>query len=172
MDFYELIRNRESIRNYDPNRPVNRGVLDKILESGRIAPSAANTQPWRFVLVTSKGMLEKIRPCYSRVWFQEAPHILIAVGNEKEAWVRDSDGCNFLQTDLAIAMDHMILAAENEGVSTCWIAAFKTDVLREALQLKEEEQVFAITPLGYPKAGFEKKVVKERKEFEKVVQIV
>jgi len=172
MDFYEVIRNRESIRNYDPDKPVDQATLNRILEAGRIAPSAANTQPWRFVLISSKEMLRRIRPCYLRSWFQDAPHVLVVVGNGKEAWIREADGTNALQTDLAIAMDHMILAAENDGVATCWIAAFKPDVLSDALQLQEEEQVFTITPLGYPREGFRKKGAKLRKEFGQVVQFL
>ncbi len=172
MDFYDVIRNRESIRNYDPNKPVDEAVLNRILEAGRIAPSAANTQSWRFMLISSKEMLQRIRPCYLRSWFQEAPHILIPVGNKKKAWIRETDEYNSLETDLAIAMDHMILAAENEGVATCWIAAFKPDVLNSALQLQEDEHVFTITPLGYPKEGFKKKGTKHRKEYNQVVELL
>jgi nitroreductase len=172
MDFYDVIRDRESIRNYDPDRPVDRAVLERILEAGRMAPSAANVQPWRFLLISSPKMLEKIRPCYQRSWFHEAPHVLVAVGNHKEAWVRETDGIDYLQTDLAIAMDHIVLAAENEGVATCWIAAFKLAVLKDILELKAEETVYTITPLGYPKAGFRKRGKKERKGFDRVVEFL
>lgn len=172
MDFYEVIRNRESIRNYDPNRPVDREILNRILEAGRIAPSAANNQPWRFVLISSKEMLKKMQACYLRGWFHDAPHVLVAVGKAKEAWVREADGYNSLHTDLAIAMDHMILAAENEGVATCWIAAYKPDALNEALQLEEGECVCTITPLGYPKDGFKKKGTKQRKDFNQIVEFL
>ncbi|HUV09078.1 MAG TPA: nitroreductase family protein [Spirochaetia bacterium] len=169
MNFYELIAGRESIRDYDPQRPVNPAVLDRILEAGRLAPSAANRQPWRFFLVSSKKMLEKVRPCYPTDWFQNAPHILVVLGKEDEAWRRSSDSYCALQTDLAIAMDHMILAAENEGVGTCWIAAFKPDILYRALSVRENERIFTITPLGYPKRGFVKKGSKQRKPFGEVV---
>ncbi len=169
MNFYELVKNRESIRNYDPARPVKDDILDRILDAGRLAPSAANRQPWRFILVTSKEMLEKVRPCYSREWFQNAPHILIVAGDKEKAWVRRSDGYNSLETDLTITMDHMILAAEYEGIGTCWIAAFDPDILREALSLKENEFVFAITPLGYTKPDFVKKGDKQRKPLSEIV---
>ncbi len=170
MNFYELVKNRESIRNYDPARPVKDDILDRILDAGRLAPSAANRQPWRFILVTSKEMLEKVRHCYSREWFQNAPHILIVVGDKEKAWVRRSDGYNSLETDLTIAMDHMILAAEYEGIGTCWIAAFDPVVLRKALSLKTSEYVFAITPLGYTKPDFVKKGDKQRKPLSEVVR--
>jgi nitroreductase len=170
MEFYKLIENRESIRSYDPSRPVDNEILDRILNAGRLAPSAANRQPWHFVLVSSKEMLEKVRRCYSKHWFQNAPHILIVTGNRNEAWVRKDDGYNYLETDLTIAMDHMILAAEYEGIGTCWIAAFNPDVLRRALSLDSDEYIFTITPLGYPESGFMKKGDKQRKPLNEIVR--
>ena len=170
MEYQELIRVRESIRSYDPERPVDRDVLVKILEAGRLAPSAANRQPWKFRLISSQEMLKKVRPCYEKPWFQDAPQILAVVGDEQEAWRRRSDQHCFIETDLAIAMDHLILAAANEGVGTCWISNFKPELLRTALGLKDQEYVFAITPLGYPRSNFVQKEMKERKLFEDVVE--
>jgi nitroreductase len=172
MDYYELIRNRESIRNNDPDRPLDDETLYRILEAGRLAPSAVNFQPWRFLVVSSEEMLAKVRPCYGRAWFSDAPHILIVVGYVDEAWVREKDGYNSLETDLTIALDHMVLAAEYEGVATCWVVAYDPDLLREALSLKENEIVYSITPLGYPKEGFEKKGNKKRKAMEEIVEIL
>ena len=172
MDFYELVRNRESIRSYDPAKPVDKATLERILEAGRVAPSASNRQPWRFLLASSKEMLAKVKQAYARSWFHDAPHILIVVGRRDEAWVREIDGYNSLETDLAIVMDHMILAAENEGVGTCWIAAFNPEILREALSLKENEEIYAITPLGYPKEGFKKKGYKDRKPLDEIIRFL
>ena len=172
MDFYQLIEGRESIRNYDPERPVDAETLKRILNAGRLAPSAVNKQPWRFLLISSPEMLEKVRKCYAQNWFKEAPHILAIVGDIGAAWTRENDGYNSLETDLTIAMDHMILAAEYEKVGTCWIEAYDPAVLRAALDLKESERVFSITPLGYQKEGFAKKGNKERKPFDEVVQFL
>ncbi len=172
MNFYELISQRESIRSYDSSKRVPEEILNRILDAGRLAPSAGNRQPWQFLLVSSKEMLEKVRPCYEANWFQDAPHILIVKGNRKEAWTRSSDGYNTLETDLTIALDHMILAAEYEGVGTCWIAAFSPAILRHALDLDESEEVFAITPLGYTPERFTKKGQKRRKLFEEVVKFI
>jgi len=118
MEYYDLIKMRESIRNYDPDKPVNKAVLNRILESGRLAPSASNRQPWTFVMVSSQEKLMEVRECYQKDWFKQAPHILIIVGNKSKSWIRNYDDYNSIETDLAIAMDHMILAAENEGVGT------------------------------------------------------
>jgi len=172
MTYYELIERRESLRNYDPNRPVPKDVLLRILNAGRLAPSACNLQPWTFLLVSSPDMLSKVRTCYRGAWFHDAPHILAVKGRRKEAWIRRWDGYNSLETDLTIAMDHLILAAEYEGVGTCWIAAFDPKILYPALNLEKGEEIFAITPLGYPQPGFNKEGRKSRKPFEEVAQFV
>jgi len=169
MDFAALIRSRESVRSYDPERPVPREVLMRILEAGRLAPSAANRQPWTLCVVQSPAVLARVRLCYSKPWFQQAPQILIVKGRRKEAWTRSYDGYNALETDLTIVMDHLILAAENEGVATCWIAAFDPAVLKTALPLSEDEQVFALTPLGYPLADYQKKGIKTRKPLDQII---
>ena len=170
MEFYDLIRTRESIRDYDPDKPVSKAVLTRILDAGRLAPSAANRQPWTFVVVSSEEKLKEVRACYHREWFKQAPHILVVVGNKSESWVRGYDGYNSIETDLAITMDHLILAAENEGVGTCWIIAYDYDTLAKAIGLKENEVIYCITPLGYPHDGFKKKGRKIRKPLEEVVR--
>lgn len=163
MQFLQLVKNRESIRNYDPERPVDRQKLERILEAGRLAPSAANRQPWKFYLISTPENLAKIRACYHKSWFSEAPHVLVVAGKKGTAWSRASDGYNALETDLTIAMDHMILAAEAEGVGTCWIAAFDPEKLKASGIIEPDETVFAITPLGYSKSGFVKSGQKKRK---------
>lgn len=172
MKYSELIISRESIRSYDSEKPVDTDTLKRIVNAGRIAPSASNKQPWRFVIVSSKEMLEKVRPCCKPSWFQNAPHILIAIGNKDEAWTRKYDNYNSIETDMTIAMDHMILAAEDEGVATCWIAAFKPEILYPAMNIKPNEIIFAITPLGYPEKSFSKSAKKDRKSLDEVMEII
>ena len=170
MDFADVIRRRESVRSYDPARPLDPAVLTRILSAGRIAPSAANRQPWSFLVVSSPEGLARVRQCYAKPWFQDAPHVLAVVGTAAAAWTRQKDGYNSLETDLTIAMDHLILAAENEGVGTCWIENYDPELLRSALGLAAEEKVFSITPLGYPRAGWERKTERPRKSLEEVVR--
>ena len=173
MEFTELINTRESIRSYDPARPVPEDVLKRILEAGRIALSAANRQPWKFLLISSPGMLEKVRASYGREWFHDAPHVLVVVGLKDQAWKRSFDGYNSVETDAAIAMTHIILAAENEGVGACWIANYDPEILREALSdilsAEDNQVIFGITPLGFPMHQFRKSGTKKRKEFSEVV---
>lgn len=170
MEFYNLIEQRESVRNYDPQKSIPDEVLNRILNAGRLAPSASNRQPWTFVLVSSDEKLKAVKECYQRSWFQDAPRILVVVGDKSKSWVRPYDGYNSIETDLAIAMDHMVLAAENEGVGTCWIIAFDYEKLAKAVELKENEVIYCITPLGYPREGYQKKGNKIRKSLEEVVK--
>lgn len=172
MEFYDLIKTRESIRDYDPNKPVNESVLNRILEAGRMAPSASNRQPWKFVVVSSAEKLNAVRKCYHREWFKQAPHILVVVGDKSKSWVRSYDEYNSIETDLAITMDHLVLAAENEGVGTCWIIAYDYNKLAEAIGLKKNEVIYSITPLGYPQDGFQKKGNKIRKPLEEIVRFL
>jgi nitroreductase len=171
MNFHELVAARKSIRRFDPERNVPDEILRRILDAGRLAPSAKNLQPWKFRLISSPGLLQKIHACYARDWIRTAPHLLVVSGSRNAAWVRRQDGYNSLETDLTIAMDHMVLAATFEGVGTCWIAAFDPEVLREALQLEPDEVVFAFTPLGYA-APDDGSLPKTRKTFEEVVEFL
>ncbi|MDD3077564.1 MAG: nitroreductase family protein [Paludibacter sp.] len=171
MDFLDLVANRESIRDYDSEKLIPEQILFKILEAGRLAPSACNLQPWKFVVVSSRQKLEEVRTTYSRSWFAEAPHILIVVGNSTQSWVR-SDGYNSIETDLAIAMDHIILAAESLSVGTCWVGNFDYAALKKVLNLDKDEVVFAMTPLGYTKSGFRKKGQKSRKKMAEIVHFI
>jgi nitroreductase len=170
MEYYRLIQNRETVRSYDADKKISKEVLTRILEAGRLAPSAANRQPWTFILVSSDEKLNEVKKSYQREWFQKVPHVLIVTGNKTKSWVRPYDGYNSLETDLAIAMDHMLLAAENEGVAACWIIAFDYDKLSAAIGLKEDETVYCIASLGYPPQGFTKHGNKKRKPFEEVVK--
>jgi nitroreductase len=170
MEYTDLIRRRVSIRSYDPDRPLPKKIIEKILDAGRLAPSACNYQPWKFLLISSPTLLEKIKTSYSREWFRDAPHVLAVVGNRDQAWKRSYDGYNSIETDVAIAMTHIILAAVNDGVGTCWIAAYDPAILRKALNLDENNLVFCITPLGYPKAGYTKTLNKIRKPLEDIVE--
>ena len=172
MEFTEIIHRRESIRNYDPARSVPKGILEKILDAGRLAPSACNIQPWKFLLISSPAMLEKVRACYHREWFKEAPHVLVILGLKEQAWIRNFDGYNSIETDVAIAMTHIILAAANEGVDTCWIANYNPEILRAAVNVTVNQVIFGITPLGYTKPGFLKSGLKIRKALDEIAEFL
>ncbi|MBK9291923.1 MAG: nitroreductase family protein [Bacteroidetes bacterium] len=170
MDFVSFVASRYSVRSYDPARPVDEPTLQRILEAGRMAPSAANRQPWKMVVVCSKALLTQLHRAYKAPWFAQAPVVLVVKGSRHEAWVRQYDGWNSLETDLAILMDHLVLAAQAEGLATCWISAFDPAVLSGVLRIQQGEEVFAITPLGYPVAGEIATRPKQRKPLEEVVE--
>lgn len=171
MDFQDVLETRHSIRKYEP-LPVAEEKLARILEAARTAPTAHNNQPFRVIVIHTEGREEELKGIYGRDWFVQPPLILAVVGVRDEAWVRKDDDQSYLYVDAAIAMDHMILAAEYEGVGTCWIAAFDPDALRTALELPPNQEVFAITPLGYPREGFAGKGEKNRRAFDDVVRFV
>ena len=163
MEFNELIHLRESVRNYDPDRPVPEEIIEKILNAGRIAPSAKNLQPWKFIVISTSPLLDRVKECYRRDWIKDAPHIVVVIGLKDQAWIRAYDGYNSVETDVTIAMTHIILAAENEGVGACWIAAFDPSCMREVLNPSDNQVIYGMTPLGYPKPGYRKTLIKKRK---------
>lgn len=171
MDFYELVTMRNSIRSFASDRAIADDVLLRILNAGRLAPSAKNLQPWKFKVIRSPEMRQKVYPSYARDWLQSAPCLLIVTGNRDESWVRSKDGYNSIETDLSIVMDHLILAATYEGIGSCWIAAFDPEILRDVLGLKENEEVFAFTPLGYAAADA-MPAPKRRKSIEDIVEFL
>jgi nitroreductase len=170
MEYSDLIRSRESVRNYDPDHPVSKEILEKILNAGRLAPSACNYQPYKILLISSSRVLEKVRASYNKEWFKDAPHVLVITGLRDKAWKRSYDGYNSIETDVAIALTHIILAAENEGVATCWIEAYNPAILNEALNIGDNQVIFGITPLGYPRPGFKKAMNKQRKSLGDIVE--
>ncbi|HOW10552.1 MAG TPA: nitroreductase family protein [Bacteroidales bacterium] len=170
MEYYDLIRTRESIRNYDPEKTVPGDVIERILEAGRLAPSACNNQPWRFLVISSREMLAKVRDCYDREWFKQAPCVLVIAGLKDKAWVRSFDGYNSVETDAAIAMTHILLAAENEGLGACWIENYNPALLRKSLNIPDNQVVYGITPLGYPGEGYKKAGNKKRKALEDIAE--
>ena len=165
MDYYEVIRKRRSIRAYQ-NRDVEEDKLKRILEAARIAPSAGNIQPWRFVAIRKDEVKQKLKAAYARPWFWTAPVVICACGIMSEAWKR-SDGKTYLDVDVAIAMDHLILAATAEGLGTCWIGAFDPTEVKRILHLPAGIEPIALTPLGYPAESPEPK---PRKPWEEVIR--
>lgn len=148
MDFKSLVLKRYSVRNYRPD-PVEEEKLSYILECGRMAPSAANFQPWKIHVVENPQLKEQLHATYPRDWFRQAPVILVFTGDHKTSWKR-ADGKDHLDIDLAILIDHITLAAAEVGLGTCWICNFNAQTCREILQLAGNEEPIAYLPLGYP----------------------
>lgn len=148
MSFLELVKRRFSVRSYE-KREVPDDLLEAVLEAGRLAPSAANRQAWRFIVVKDERQRRALGEAYPREWFWSAPVILVVCIEPGKAWVR-SDGKNYADVDGAIAMDHMTLCAADLGLGTCWIGAFEPAKVRRVLGIPEHIEPLAMTPLGYP----------------------
>lgn len=150
MDFYEVIQTRRSIRKYKAN-PIEEDKLHRILNAARLAPSAANRQPITLIVVRDDKIKRRLKDAYSQEWFFTAPVIICACALPDKAWKRN-DGRRYVDVDVAIAMDHLILAAAAEGLGTCWIAAFKPGIVKEALNISDDLEPLILTPLGYPES--------------------
>ena len=145
MDLYEAIQTRLSVRRYLP-APVEPDKLSRMWEAVRLAPSACNLQPWRFLVLQSPEARLRTRGVVPD-WAYAAPVLVVALGNTRQAWHRDGESIH--SVDVAIAVEHLILAAAAEGLGTCWICAFDRLALRRNLALEPEWDPVAIIPVGY-----------------------
>jgi len=162
MEFLELIKKRYSVRAYKAD-PVEQEKIDKILEAANLAPTAANRQPFKILVIHTENRKEEMKQIYRRDWFSQAPIVLGICSIPDKAWVR-RDGKNYADIDATIVMDHIILAATDLGLGTCWIGAFDPDAAKRILKLEEGWEPIAFTPLGYPEAQEVKKVRKNLNE--------
>lgn len=148
MDFFEVIQQRYSARAYRPE-PVEEEKLLQVLAAARLAPTAANRQPFRVIVIHTVGRTAELARIYSRSWFTAAPLALAVCAIPADAWTRKQDAKCYADVDAAIVMDHLTLAAAALGLGTCWIAAFDPAAAREVLGLPAGVEPIAFTPLGY-----------------------
>lgn len=148
MNFLELVKARHSVRSY-VERPIEQSKLDYILECVRLTPSAVNFQPWKFAVVTEKNLLDAVKSTYPREWIKTAPCIIVACGNHDAAWHRKLDDKDHTDVDVAIAVEHLCLAATEQGLGSCWVCNFDVPRCREILGLSENWEPIALIPLGY-----------------------
>ncbi len=151
MDFQELIRIRRSVRGYRPDAPAD-DILMRVLGAGRIAPTAANLQPFHLIVVTDAQTRWRMKEVYARDWFCSAPVIVVVCVEPAKAWKR-ADGWNAAEVDAAIVMDHMVLAATEEGLGTCWVCNFDEAKAKEILGVPPDVRIVAMTPIGYPEGS-------------------
>ncbi len=148
MDVFEAIKERRSVRAYD-DKPVEKEKLNKIFEAARLAPSAANYQEWRFVVVTEKSKGKALMTAANNQSFvAEAPVVIACCAETDEHKMRCGEQC--YPIDVAIAIDHITLAAVALGLGTCWIGSFYPDKVREILNIPETIKVVELLTLGYP----------------------
>ena len=149
MNFKELAQKRYSVRSY-LSTPVEETKLIQVLETAVLAPSAVNFQPWKFVVVTDPDLLSQLHGCYHRDWFKTAPACIVAIGDHDKGWHRPTDGKDYTDMDVTVAIDHLMLAATEIGLGTCWICHFNADKCAEIFNLSSNFEVMAMIPIGYP----------------------
>jgi nitroreductase len=165
MTFLDLVKQRRSVRDY-LDTPVPDDLLQKILETGRWAPSACNIQPWVFIVIRDQANRTALKAVYNRDWFLHAPVILAVCCDRSASWKR-SDGKDFGDIDIAIVLDHITLAATEAGLGTCWVGNFNPVAARESLNIPQHIDPIAFTPIGYP--GPQTSREKSRKPLQEII---
>lgn len=152
MDVMQAIRTRRSIRSYrDADIPED--IYQNLLKALRFAPSACNFQPWRFVLVRDAKLRSQLaQACRGQSWIAGAPLVVVACGLAQSAYQKMGGQHNSVEVDLAIALDHLSLAAVAHGLGTCWIGAFSEPEVKALLNLPGQTRVVALMPVGFPQS--------------------
>lgn len=141
MDTFECIRTRRTTRTFSP-KDLPEETLHKILEAGRLAPSARNMQPWHLIAIRDKAMLKRLAPlCTSGRYIDQAGLAVAVVTDPANRW-HEIDG--------ARAVQNMELAGWNEGVGTCWIGGLERDTIKDLLGIPPQLHLLTILPFGYP----------------------
>lgn len=162
MTVMEAIQNRKSIRHYLP-KEIESEKLQKVLEAGRLAPSAKNAQNWRFTVVQDATLRSKLaEACCGQAFVSEAPVVLVLSATDFNTM---TCGQPRQTVDCSIALSFMMLEATEQGLGTCWLGAFYADKVKSLLQLPAQDTVIAVSPLGYPAVAGE---ARPRKAIEEI----
>ncbi len=146
MEFMDVISKRRSIRKYKPD-VVSDEDIKYVLESARLAPSWANTQCWKFIVVKDKKVKDDLATA-GNGWIANAPVVIAACADPTKPGTKGDQ--QYYMLDIGIAMEHLILAAADKGLGTCWIGAFDEATAKRVLGVPENMRVVALTPLGHP----------------------
>ena len=164
-NFLELVEARYSSRSYS-DRKVEPEKVDYLLECARLAPSAVNFQPWKFIVVESEEMCVRLPECYKREWLREAPLFIVVCGDKSQSWKRRKDGHDHADIDAAIATEHICLAATEQGLGSCWVCNFDVEMCSEILGIEGDLYPVAIVPIGY---ATDEPTEKKRKSLDEIV---
>jgi len=148
MNFKELAAARYSLRKFS-DKPIEKEVLDTVLESARLSPTAANFQPQRILVVNDENVLEKLRECTP--YHFNAKTVLVVCYDKSKAWVRDEDDKNYGEVDASIVAAHIMLQAADIGLGTTFVGVFDEEPLKEKLDIPENFVPIGIIPIGYPR---------------------
>lgn len=145
MDFLTLAKQRCSVRQFT-EQPIDEEKLSLILEAGRVAPTGANCQPQRIIVIRDKKNMDKINKAANTYC---APLVLVVCVDKNEVWTRPFDGKQIYDIDASIVTDHMMLEAASLGLGSVWICYFKPDVLKNELHLPDNIEPVNILAIGY-----------------------
>jgi nitroreductase len=166
MSILDTIKERRSVRRYKPD-PIPEEVVQRVLDAARLAPSGKNLQPWKFIVVRDESLKQRlVKACVGQAFIAEAPIVIVACAFPDNCYSRMGNYMKSWPVDVAIAVEHMMLQAKEEGLGTCWIGAFEEKEVKTLLNVPEEVRVLALTPLGLPA---EKPVSRGRKKLEQIV---
>ena len=147
MNVYEAIRTRKSVRSYQ-DRPIEEDKLLRVLDAARLAPSASNRQEWRFIAVRDPALRRAVAESTKHGFIGQAPVVLVCCAEDQKHIMRCGLPC--YPIDASIAIDHITLAAVEEGLGTCWIGGFDADHVKKALGIPDGIEVVELLPIGYP----------------------
>lgn len=150
MDLLDLMKERYSVREFE-DKKIEKEKLNKILEAGRVAPTARNIQPQRILVVQEKENLEKLKLCTKYTF--DAPVILIICVDKEKAWKCTYDDKNSKEIDPSIVTTQMMLEAFSLGIGSTWVCSFESKKVKEEFNLPENYEPINILPMGYPKEG-------------------
>ena len=169
MDFLELSKKRFSVRDY-LDREIEPMKLEYVLECGRLAPSAANRQPWKLYVVEKEENKVALRECYARDWFAGAPLYIVVCIDKEQGWSRSFDQKNHADIDSAIITEHLCLAAADCGLGTCWVCHFDPAKVSKALNLPAGTEPVVLLSVGYPASATVPE--KTRKPMSEIVEYI
>ncbi|MFQ6069723.1 MAG: nitroreductase family protein [Candidatus Aminicenantales bacterium] len=166
MSVLEVIKARRSVRRYK-SEPVPDETLRRVLEAARLAPSGKNLQPWKFIIVRDSEKKRKLaQAAINQKFVSQAPVVIVACGFPERCYSRMGRYMKSWPVDVAIALEHIVLQAQEEGLGTCWIGAFEEEEVKEILAIPQEVKVLALTPLGFPD---ESPPFRGRKKLEEII---
>jgi nitroreductase len=150
MNVHEAIQNRRSVREFS-TRPIPATSVARLRDALRFAPSACNLQPWQFVLVTAPQLRDEVaKVANEQLFIAKAPLLVVACGFPDQAYQHMGGHGNSIDIDVAIALDHLTLAAVAEGLGTCWIGAFDERKVKTLLRIPTKAKIVAMMPIGFP----------------------
>jgi len=157
MEFEAVIKNRVSTRSFLP-KPIPEDDIAFVLECARLAPSWMNKQCWRFIVIKNADIIQEIaKTSVINRWLKQAPIVIIACADPKLSGMNND--IKYFLVDVSIAFEHLILAATDKGLGTCWVGSFSEEKIKKTLEIPPRIKVIAMTPLGYPK---EEKTIGEK----------